>query len=201
MKKLLLVTALSAFTILSATSAFAQEAPAGGKSSGMTLDVPANTAFPSEEKLKEVHHQMVNNMMKDIVGAPETKKRVRREAWKTSEIGQEWTHKVNFYHIPVHDMHLETRFKIYSNHAEIISTSTAGTTSVWPGAYSSKESFILTNNERIVTSQAKFTGTISIIKNGIGELVSRDFTITTTIHVRYAGDGIIHFTTQSVFSS
>lgn len=213
MRKLLFVTAFTAaFAIISGTSVLAHEAPtttSGYEGNGTTsrFDIPANIFLPSEEKLKEVHYQMINNMMKDIIEAPKAKKRVRRGVW---ESGEEWHYNVesgregecvvNTNIGWTHDMHFRTTYKIYSQHAEILSTSTAGTTSLWPGSYSSKETSILNNNERIVRSQAKFTAAISVVKNGIGELATRDYTMITTIHVRYAGDGLITYTVSSTVS-
>ncbi|GAC41470.1 hypothetical protein [Paenibacillus popilliae] len=63
MKKLLLVTALAASTILSATSAFAQEVPATTKASGKSVQTNGEggrVAFPNKEELKEIHYQILN---------------------------------------------------------------------------------------------------------------------------------------------
>lgn len=81
MKKLLLVTALTAFTILNATSAFAQEVSTDSQSEDnvITSDVPVSVSFPDKETLEEVHSQNIEDLMKDVVGTPEDNKREKRD--------------------------------------------------------------------------------------------------------------------------
>ncbi|GAC42417.1 hypothetical protein [Paenibacillus popilliae] len=203
MKKLLLVTALSAFTILSATSAFAQEVPATTKASGKSVQTNGKgerVAFSNKEELKEIHYQMIDSMMKDIIEAPRANKRVKRgvlrdtgEQQYTGRIGQRFTNDAQYHINLLNKLHLVTDYKIYSRHAEITSTSTVGTKSGAPYSIS-QQSSILENNERTVSSRAEFVSTANL---GI-EWSSKTYNITTTITVKYANDGVITFTARSI---
>lgn len=211
MKKLLLVTVLTAFlTILSATSSFAQEVVrARDENNGITsiLYFPVNNSFPNEKELKRIHYKMVNDMMKDITRTPRANKRVRRSVVEdtgaqiyTGRFGQEFTNdaQFNIYGLyKIHEMHLVTKYKIYSTTAEITSTSTAGTTSYFPGGFPSQEASILSNNARTVSSRGTLVTTV-----GAGvELSSRTWNFTTTITIQYAGDGTITFTARTIIET
>ncbi|GAC41454.1 hypothetical protein [Paenibacillus popilliae] len=152
---------------------------------------------------------MIDSMMKDITETSEINKRVKRkvltdtgEQWRTARVGQKFTNEAQYFISPGLDvMNLQTDYKIYRRQAEIISTSTAGTKSVWPINFLSQESSIVSNNDRTVSSRAQFTVAITVAGKGIGEISNRTYTITTTIKVKYAGDGVIHFTARSVVHS
>ncbi|MGU3469870.1 hypothetical protein ACLBWT_01730 [Paenibacillus sp. D51F] len=95
------------------------------------------------------------------------------------------------------ELHLVTQAKIYSTSATITNTSTSGTSSWFPGGFSSTGTSISTNNARTVQSVGDYAYTVTC-PVGWGVCASTNFQIKTIIDVKYAGNGSITFTSRSI---
>ncbi|WP_270167170.1 hypothetical protein [Paenibacillus sp. SYP-B4298] len=122
------------------------------------------------------------------------------EQWYTATIGQSFTNDARhdiWGVYKVGEMHLVTTYTINSTAANITNTSTAGTSSFFPGSFGSTSSAVVTNNARTVMSKGEyqFNTTCPV---GWGNCGTTNYEINTIIDVKYAGGGTITFTARSV---
>lgn len=95
---------------------------------------------------------------------------------------------------------LVTDFTIYSGSNTITNTTTAGTSAIFPSSFTSQSSKVVTNNARTTKSQAEYvllTG-VSIGGQPIG--YSRTNTLSTTITINYANNGVINFSVNNTYN-
>lgn len=92
------------------------------------------------------------------------------------------------------ELHLVTKYKVYTSTIEITSTSTAGTSAWFPGKVDEKSSKINKNNAKEVESMGEYT-----IAGVVKEITySKDITITTNIKINNASGGKINFSVRSI---